>query len=186
MDLKHRSSETAVTSPERPKAVSGPPVLLFNASKKESHHPNNGFKKLYRRLKGSYKVQLNKDDITLERLKEAALVVFGCPREKFSSAEFAAIKDYVEQGGSVLLALGEGGEGRCGTNVNYLLEEFGIAVNSDSVVRTVFYKYLHPKTAQKSKKHIHVTYSYSRTKKLLLILLGFSSTRKSNIYLTLQ
>lgn len=41
--------------------------------------------------------------------------------------------------------LGEGGEGRYGTNINYLLEQFGMAVNSDSVVRTVYYKYLHPK-----------------------------------------
>jgi len=29
--------------------------------------------------------------------------------------------------------------------VNALLEEYGIAVNSDAVVRTVYYKYLHPK-----------------------------------------
>ena len=33
-------------------------VLMFNGSKKESHHPSSGFKKLYRRLKGTYKVQL--------------------------------------------------------------------------------------------------------------------------------
>lgn len=145
MEWKPTSSESKASSPERAKPVSGPPVLMFNASKRESHHPNSGFKKLYRRLKGSYKVQLNKDDISLERLREASVAVFGCPREKFSSSEFGAIKDYIEEGGSVLIALGEGGEGRCGTNVNYLLEEFGIAVNSDSVVRTVFYKYLHPK-----------------------------------------
>ena len=41
--------------------------------------------------------------------------------------------------------LGEGGEAKLGTNVNYLTEEFGIMVNSDCVVRTVYYKYLHPK-----------------------------------------
>ena len=44
-----------------------------------------------------------------------------------------------------MFMLGEGGEGRYGTNINYLLEQFGMAVNSDSVVRTVYYKYLHPK-----------------------------------------
>jgi hypothetical protein len=34
---------------------------------------------------------------------------------------------------------------RFGTNINFLLEEYGIMVNSDSVVRTNFYKYFHPK-----------------------------------------
>ena len=29
--------------------------------------------------------------------------------------------------------------------VNYLFEEFGIMVNNDSVVRTAFHKYHHPK-----------------------------------------
>ncbi len=31
--------------------------LLFNNSKRETHHPGNGFKKLCRRLKGSFKVE---------------------------------------------------------------------------------------------------------------------------------
>jgi len=32
------------------------------------------------------------------------------------------------------------------TNINYLLEEFGISVNNDAVIRTVFSKkYFHPK-----------------------------------------
>jgi len=33
------------------------------------------------------------------------------------------------------------------TNANYLLEEFGVAIKNDAVVRTVFYKYHHPKEA---------------------------------------
>ncbi|XP_063153253.1 intraflagellar transport protein 52 homolog isoform X2 [Candoia aspera] len=43
--------------------------------------------------------------------------------------------------------LGEGGESRYDTNINFLLEEFGIMVNNDSVVRNVYYKYFHPKEA---------------------------------------
>lgn len=31
------------------------------------------------------------------------------------------------------------------TNINYFLEQYGIWVNNDSVVRTAFYKYFHPK-----------------------------------------
>lgn len=45
----------------------------------------------------------------------------------------------------MLVTLGEGGEAAFGTNINYFTEEFGIACNSDAVVRTVYYKYLHPK-----------------------------------------
>lgn len=122
------------------------------------------------RLVADLPASRNKDEIVLERLKPAALVVFGAPREKFSATEvcvgsrrpvglhlcalysracarrqFEAIKTYVNEGGSALFMLGEGGESRYGTNINYLLEQFGIAVNSDSVVRTVYYKYLHPK-----------------------------------------
>lgn len=36
---------------------------------------------------------------------------------------------------------------RNNTNVNYLLEQYGINVNNDCVVRTSFYKYFHPKEA---------------------------------------
>ena len=39
----------------------------------------------------------------------------------------------------------EGGEMKSHTNLNYLLEQFGISINSDGVVRTAFNaKYLHP------------------------------------------
>lgn len=43
--------------------------------------------------------------------------------------------------------MNEGGESRLNTNVNYLLEQFGISVNADTVVRTSFFKYMHPKEA---------------------------------------
>eukprot|EP00397_Hematodinium_sp_SG-2012_P039940 GEMP01043688.1.p1 GENE.GEMP01043688.1~~GEMP01043688.1.p1 ORF type:complete len:441 (+),score=83.33 GEMP01043688.1:54-1376(+) len=119
--------------------------VLFDVSKKELGSPYSTYKKLYRRLKEKFKCSTNKDLITLERLKEVDLAVFAGPREMFSSDEFEAIKQYINGGGSVLFLLGEGGETKCNTNVNYLLEEFGIMVNNDAVARTTFYKYLHPK-----------------------------------------
>lgn len=30
--------------------------ILFNANKKETHHPSSGFKKLFRKLRNNYKV----------------------------------------------------------------------------------------------------------------------------------
>lgn len=38
------------------------------------------------------------------------------------------MKAYMESGGSILITLGEGGETRYDTNVNFFLEDYGIAV----------------------------------------------------------
>jgi len=122
-------------------------VVMFDMSKKEYGNPQGCYKKLYRKLKAEFKVMIYKELISLERLKEAQLVIFPGPKEMFSVEEFTAIKNYLASGGSVLFMLGEGGEAKGNTNVNYLLEEFGISVNNDAVVRTAYYKYLHPKEA---------------------------------------
>jgi len=41
--------------------------------------------------------------------------------------------------------MNEGGEQKSNTNINAMLEQVGISVNSDSVIRKTFHKYLHPK-----------------------------------------
>lgn len=46
-----------------------------------------------------------------------------------------------------MVMLGENGENVFDTNINFLLEEFGMNINSDSVVRQHYYKYFHPKEA---------------------------------------
>jgi len=90
---------------------------------------------------------MNKDEIDLETLDGIKLLVIGCPKDFFSLKELEALKKYIQSGRSVFILLNEGGETKLGTNINYLLEQFGISVNSDSVVRTSFFKYLHPKEA---------------------------------------
>ena len=50
-------------------------------------------------------------------------------------------------GGRVLIIMNEGGEQKQGTNINYMLEQLGISINRDSVIRKTFFKYLHPKEA---------------------------------------
>jgi intraflagellar transport protein 52 len=124
--------------------------ILLDMSKKEQGNPGGNYKKFFNKIKNDfkpfgYKVSVNKDLITLERLKLANLVIFAGPREMFSESEFNAIKEYIADGGNVFILLGEGGESKHGTNVNYLLEEYGIAFNNDAVVRTVYHKYHHPK-----------------------------------------
>lgn len=125
-------------------------TICFDCSKREVFTPNQGLKVLRRKLQSNYKLTANKDTITVERLREYSLCAFIGPREKFSKEEFDAMKAYMSEGGSILLTLGEGGEAAYGTNVNYFTEEYGIAINADAVVRTVYYKYLHP-------KEVHIT-----------------------------
>jgi intraflagellar transport protein 52 len=43
--------------------------------------------------------------------------------------------------------MAEGGEHKLNTNINAMLEQVGISVNNDSVIRKAFHKYLHPKEA---------------------------------------
>lgn len=118
-------------------------LVLFNTSKKEMFTPSTGFKLMHSRLKVHWTVRQQRDEITFDRLKMAALIIFGLPREKFSLAEFNALRSYISSGGCVLLLMSEGGEKEC--NINFLLEEFGILLNNDSVVRSVYHKFLHPK-----------------------------------------
>ena len=59
-------------------------MILFDASKRETHHPQSNFKKLFRRLRASFQVDTNKDEITEKALEGVSLLVFGGPREKFA------------------------------------------------------------------------------------------------------
>ncbi|OUM67069.1 hypothetical protein PIROE2DRAFT_40308, partial [Piromyces sp. E2] len=86
-----------------------------------------------------------KDELTSAKLQDVKLLIFGGPREKFTTSEFSALKTYIENGGSIFYMTGEGGENQYNTNFNYLLEEYGIMTNLDAVTRTVYYKYHHPK-----------------------------------------
>jgi intraflagellar transport protein 52 len=122
-----------------------PKGICFDCSKSEAYTPQSGLKQWRRKLQGVVKIFINKDPITLERLREAACYVFVAPQERFSAEEFESMRQYMEEGGALMFMLAEGGESRLGTNLNIFLEEYGIAVNADSVVRTVYYKYLHPK-----------------------------------------
>ncbi|XP_014663857.1 PREDICTED: intraflagellar transport protein 52 homolog isoform X3 [Priapulus caudatus] len=122
-------------------------VVLINASKKELCTIHSGFKSLQRKLKGDLKVASNKDPINNATLSHAKVFVLGGSREMFTASELESLKNYIDNGGSMLIMMGEGGEPRFETNINYLLEQYKIMVNSDAVVRNVYYKYFHPKEA---------------------------------------
>jgi len=118
---------------------------LFSTGKRELFSPQTGFRTLHRKLRNQWKFGSVKDEITADKLANARIFVLAGPREKFTAQEFDVLQDYLRVGGSVLLMMGEGGETRFDTNVNFFLEEFGIRVETDAVVRSSYYKYLHPK-----------------------------------------
>jgi intraflagellar transport protein 52 len=121
--------------------------ILFNQSKDELFSLTNGYKKFQRELK-NWKISTNREDITLERLLQCRIFVSVAPTKKFSSSEITALKSYItNHNGSLLILLSEGGESKLNTNINYLLDEYGINVNNDAIVRTSYYKYFNPKEA---------------------------------------
>lgn len=124
--------------------MSAQPSIMFDLSKREMCDPNE-YKKMQRKLKQACGININKEPLNLSEMKKHQLLVIGGPREPFRETEIVDLVKYFQAGGSMMIMLGEGGEGKNNTNINYLLEQFGISVNSDSLVRTSYYKYLHPK-----------------------------------------
>ncbi|CAK9825584.1 Intraflagellar transport protein 52 homolog [Anthophora retusa] len=119
-------------------------VIIFDASKNE-RKLNEEFKVLQRKLKSKWKFVENNDVLTEESLSMGKVLILPGPRNKFTELEMNSIRTFLISGGNVLVMLGEGGEKKSNTNVNFLLEEFGIMVNNDSVIRMSYSQTMHPK-----------------------------------------
>uniref|UniRef100_A0A8C9ZAR7 Intraflagellar transport 52 homolog (Chlamydomonas) n=2 Tax=Sander lucioperca TaxID=283035 RepID=A0A8C9ZAR7_SANLU len=109
-------------------------VVVFNVSKRELFTTNNGYKSMQKKLRAQWKIQSMKEELSLEKLKGVKLWITAGPREKFTASELEVLKHYLDGGGNVLVMLGEGGEMKYDTNINFLLEEFGIMVNNEALV----------------------------------------------------
>ena len=123
--------------------------VIFHAGKKETHRPEKNYKHLQRKLKAEFKVVEHKDSVVSDKsynIKDVDVAVFAGSREKFKGPELRVLEKFIDDGGSVVVLLGEGGEQKYNTNLNALLEKYGMFVNSDHVVRMVYLKpYSHPK-----------------------------------------
>lgn len=133
-----------------PQGREAAPSVVFSQCKDEKFHPSSrpsGYKQWFRRLRSSFRPSALKDEICDKTLQGVDILVLGAPRAKFSVDEFDALKDFIHAGGALLVLADEGGEHALGTNVNYLLEEYGIFVNADVVVRALPFgaEYAHPK-----------------------------------------
>lgn len=116
-------------------------TVAFNASKRELFTINSSYKSMLRRLRGQWTVQSMSGTLSLERLVGIRLWITLGPREKFTTSELEVLKEYLDRGGHVMVLLGEGGETKYKTNINFLLEKLGIVVNNDAVVRNVYHRY---------------------------------------------
>ncbi|XP_077386807.1 intraflagellar transport protein 52 homolog isoform X1 [Festucalex cinctus] len=122
-------------------------TVVFNASKRELFTTSSGYKSMQKHIRTQWRIQSMKEELSSDKLKGVKLWITAGPREKFTASELEVLKHYLDGGGNILVMLGEGGEKKFDTNINFLLEEFGIVVNNDAVFRTRYYKYYHPKEA---------------------------------------
>ena len=53
------------------------------------------------------------------------------------------MRQFLENGGSILSMAGEGGEDNMKTNINYFLEDFGISVNTGKIMNYNKFYYSH-------------------------------------------
>lgn len=82
--------------------------------------------------------------------------------------QFHALRGYLDDGGCILVLMTEGGEVKQNTNINFLLEEFGIMVNNGKPSRIIAMSFLH--------KDIHHRFSGS-----YCVLQIFSSQRGAHL-----
>ena len=121
--------------------------IVFSCGHGERNTPETGFRLLTRRLRLTWAVESSKNIFANDLLNRARLIVLAGCQKKFTTKEFEALNGYVKRGGYLVIFLGEGGEEAAGTNLNYLLEEYGMAVNADVVIRSAFKRYFDPKEA---------------------------------------
>ncbi|KAK5647266.1 hypothetical protein RI129_002158 [Pyrocoelia pectoralis] len=119
-------------------------TIIFNASKNELFKFNENFKILQRKLKINWKVVINKEEINETVLQNCAILILPGCRNPFTEPEIEAMKKFLEIGGKILVLLYESNQDDV-SNVNILLEHYGIIPNMDSLIRTHYYKYFHPK-----------------------------------------
>ncbi len=98
---------------------------------------------------------MNKVPLKLEKIKSAKFLIFAGPTKKLNENDMIVLKQYIEQGGNVLLMSQHGGDKKSRSNLNKFLKDFNIKLNNNSVIRTNYYKYFHPKEAFISNGVLH-------------------------------
>ena len=130
----------------------GAPLLLFDSAHDEPIGLSAQLKALTAQLKSAYRLTSHAEaDIAATKLAGCRLFVLPGARRPLTASELSVLEQYMLAGGSVLVMAGEGGFDSSAasddyTHLNALTAAYGIRVESDSVVRSVYAKELfHPK-----------------------------------------
>lgn len=83
----------------------------------------------------------NRDPITTTILEDVKVFVIPTPQDVFTDAEFSCLKQFVSEGGAVLVTLTDGGEDNNNTNINFFLEEYGVVINNGKNWFSIFLLY---------------------------------------------
>ncbi|EGT60221.1 CBN-OSM-6 protein [Caenorhabditis brenneri] len=118
--------------------------VLIDQSKQQQISLISGFRGVARHLKSVLTVEINTEPINLNVLDDVRMIIIPQPKSAFGTGEIESIWKFVEEGGCLMILSGEGGERQ---TLNELIGKYGITVNKDSVIRTVFLKYFDPKEA---------------------------------------
>jgi parallel beta-helix repeat protein len=115
------------------------PAILFDESHGEIFSTASTAKYSYSKLasllepKGYEVTTLNSTPITSEKLDDCSIFVISAPKKPFDTNEVIAIREFVSNGGSLLLLNEWGGDFRQGSNLNEIAENFGIVFKNDLV-----------------------------------------------------
>ncbi|ERL92527.1 intraflagellar transport protein 52 homolog [Dendroctonus ponderosae] len=148
-------------------------LVIFNASKFDLFKIQENYKSFARKLKTVAKLVVNRDEISADLLKNCNLLILPCPQMVFEENELKVMENYVQDGGRMLVLLTEGSP-TDPTNINILLENFGIYPNIDCLIRTHYYKYFHPKECFIADSQINST--INKTKSDLKLIYPFGCT----------
>lgn len=170
-ESKHRiGARRAGQQAEMEQGASAEPLVLISSGKGEHRTLKAGYRQLAKHLRAAHcDVDRLTAPLTDTALEGCAILILGAPTRRFTLEELEAVKSYLLRGGAVL-ALGAAGaanhNGSAGgtanslsaaaslaalpstaaaSNLNYLLEEFGIALVDDGVIASAFTSYLHPR-----------------------------------------
>ncbi|CAD6193238.1 unnamed protein product [Caenorhabditis auriculariae] len=120
--------------------------ILIDQSKQQQLSLISGFRGIARHLKSQWTVELNTEKFIPSTFDDVRAVVIAAPKLPYSSSEIDALHSFMQEGGGLLVLLGEGQQ--VALNVNGLLSKYGISANADCVIRTIYYyKYFDPKEA---------------------------------------
>ncbi|KAI4468717.1 ngd5/osm-6/ift52 [Holotrichia oblita] len=119
----------------------------------------------------------NKEEISSQILKTSNIIILPGSQNPFEESELNALKSFINEGGRVLVLLAESNQDDT-SNINILLEEYGIIPNMDCLIRTHYYKYFHPKECYIS--DISINTSLNKDKASFNIVYPFGCTMNVN------